>query len=251
MSTRLRTRWSEGGAAIAVWFSTYSPSIAEGIAGLDFDVIVIDLQHGLLDENDATTMMRAMARTDATILCRVPSNKPGVIGRVLDAGAAGVIVPMVNSAADAQAAVRAARYAPDGERSFGPTRARLTGRTTDVAEMNDATLVIPMIETVQAVEHVEEIAAVDGGDALYVGPSDLSITLGLAPRGHHDDERFLGALERVLAAATAHGVAPAIHADASLAARRLDEGWSMVTVVTDIQAAMAGASDALDAARRR
>lgn len=251
MSTRLRDCWSQGRTAFGLWFSTDTPSAAEALSGLDFDYIVIDLQHGLMEVSGAISMMRAMARTEATVLCRVPTNEAGIIGRVLDAGAAGVIVPMVNDAADAEAAVRAARYAPLGDRSYGPTRSRLLGASADVAAANRSTIVIPMIETVEAIGNVDAIAAVDGIDALYVGPSDLSITLGLDPANDQDDARFSDALTAVLEAARAADVAPAIHADTRLAALRADQGFAMVTVVTDTQAVVAGATQALAAARVR
>ncbi|MFK8023380.1 MAG: HpcH/HpaI aldolase/citrate lyase family protein [Ilumatobacter sp.] len=249
MSTRLRDCWHDGRAGVGLWFSTDAASAAEALAQLDFDYVVIDLQHGLMEVADAISMMRAMARSDATLLCRVPVNEPGIVGRVLDAGAAGVIVPMVNDVGDAEAAVRAAKYAPRGDRSFGPTRARLVGGSLDTNVVNAETIVIPMIETVEAIDNVEAIAAVDGIDALYVGPSDLSITLGLPPGNDQDDQRFRDALDAVLAAAADHEVAPAIHSDASLAARRIAEGFAMVTAVTDTQAVMAGAAQALAAAR--
>lgn len=249
MSTRLRTCWAERRTAFGLWLSTDSASIAEGLAGLDFDYVVIDLQHGLVDIAGAIQVMRSMSRTDATLLCRVPANTDDIIGRVLDAGAAGVIVPMVNNADQAADAVAACKYAPLGNRSFGPTRRRLLGTRYDVGEENDETIVIPMIETVEAVELAPAIAAVPGVDALYVGPADLSITLGLAPANTHADHRFLDALASVLDAARAHGIEPAIHADASLAEARAAEGFTMVTVVSDIQAVMAGAGDALDSAR--
>lgn len=248
---RLRDCWAEGRTAFGLWFSTDAPSAAEALAGLDFDYVVIDLQHGLMEVAGAISMMRAMVRTEATLLCRVPTNEPGIIGRVLDAGATGVIVPMVNDASDAEAAVRAAMYAPRGDRSYGPTRARLIGSSADVDEANRSTVVIPMIETAEAVGNVAAIAAVDGIDALYVGPSDLSVTLGLAPANDQDDPRFAAALSSVLDAARLADIAPAIHADAQLAAFRSDQGFAMVTVVTDTQAVVAGATQALASARSR
>lgn len=249
MNSRLRTCWQEGRTAFGLWFSTDSPSAAEALADLDFDYVVIDLQHGLMEVAGAISMMRAMARTEATLLCRVPTNEPGIIGRVLDAGAAGVIIPMVNNASDAEAAVRAAKYAPRGDRSYGPTRARLVGSSADIGETNRSTIVIPMIETIEAIGNVASIAAIDGIDALYVGPSDLSITLGLSPANDQSDPRFAAALSSVLEAARTTGVAPAIHADAQLAALRSEQGFAMVTVVTDTQAIAAGALQALAAAR--
>ncbi len=246
---RLRRCWAENRPAFGLWRSTEAPSSAEALCEVDFDYVVIDLQHGLMEVAGAISMMRAMERSDATVLCRVPTNEPGIIGRVLDAGAAGVIVPMVDDADLATACVAAAKYAPAGGRSYGPTRTRITGTSTDVAAVNAATLVIPMIETAEAVRNVESIAAVPGVDALYIGPSDLSITLGLVPGNDQTDVRFTDALSAVKAAATRHSLAPGIHADPNVAAKRATEGFAMVTVVTDLQAVTAGARRALDSAR--
>ncbi|MEP1123314.1 MAG: aldolase/citrate lyase family protein [Ilumatobacter sp.] len=246
---RLRRCWEENRTAFGLWISTDAPSSAEALCDVDFDYVVIDLQHGLVEVAGAISMMRAMQRTDATVLCRVPTNEPGIIGRVLDAGAHGVIVPMVDDADLARACVAAAKYAPAGGRSYGPTRARMVGTSTDVAAVNDATIVIPMIETAEAVRNVESIATVPGVDALYVGPSDLSITIGLAPGNDQTDERFTHALSAVRAAAERCGVAPGIHADPQVAAKRAAEGFAMVTVVTDLQAVTDGARRALHSAR--
>ena len=249
MTGRLRSCWRDGRTAYGLWLSTDCPSSAEALAGIAVDYVVFDLQHGLLEVSGMISMMRAMSRSDATMLCRVPTNEPGIIGRVLDAGAAGVIVPMVDDADLARACVSAARYAPDGARSWGPTRARLTDGVRDVATANADVVVIAMIETEAAVAAVDSIASVPGVDALYVGPSDLSVTLGLTPRLDHDDDRFTAALGAVLTAARENGVVPAIHADPEIAARRASEGFSMVTVVSDVQALIDGARSALDAVR--
>lgn len=247
-ATRLRQCWNDERTAFGVWLSTNGATTAEALAGAGYDYIVIDLQHGLVDATEALAIMRALAATDATVLCRVPSNDAAAIGRVLDAGASGVIIPMVNDADAARQAVAACRYAPDGTRSFGPTRARLSGAPFDTAIANDTVLCIPMIETAEAVAHVDAIAAVPGVDALYLGPADLSLTIGLAPVGHHDDERFTSALDAVRSACAENGIAPGIHANPAIAARRAGEGFSMVTVTTDIDALKRGAAAALQAA---
>ncbi|WP_420451363.1 HpcH/HpaI aldolase family protein [Ilumatobacter sp.] len=249
--TRLRRCWRDGATALGLWFSTDSPAGAEALCELDVDYVVIDLQHGLIEVSGAISMMRAMARSDATVLVRVPTAEPGIVGRVLDAGAEGVIVPMVDDADIARSCVRAARYAPHGQRSYGPTRSRLTGASTEIADVDASTIVVAMIETTDAVANVEAIAAVPGIDALYVGPSDLSITLGLGPGVEQADERFTHALESVLEASRRHGVAPGIHADASISATRAAQGFAMVTAVSDVAALVDGARRALDAARPR
>ncbi len=244
-ATLLRACWAERRAAFGMWLSTNGTSSAEALSSLGFDYIVIDLQHGLIDLADALAVMRALAGTNATVLCRVPTNEPGIIGRVLDAGAEGVIIPMVNDAAAAERAVSACRYAPHGTRSFGPTRARLSGAPFDTAEANATVLCIPMIETAEAVANIGDITAVAGIDALYVGPADLSLTIGLSPGGHHDESEFTSSLDAVLSACASNDVAAGIHANPALSSRRASEGFTMVTVTTDVEALTSGARTAL------
>jgi 4-hydroxy-2-oxoheptanedioate aldolase len=181
-----------------------------------------------------------MARTPTTPLVRVPWNEPGIIGRVLDAGALGVIIPMVNTPEDAARAVAACRYAPDGSRSYGPLGALARYGPEYVATANQRVLCIPMIETRQAVEAVDDILAVPGIDAVYVGPADLSLTYGLPPGADQADPVFHSALATVVAACQRHGVVPGVHANATLAPARVEAGFRMVTVGFDAMPAMAG-----------
>jgi 4-hydroxy-2-oxoheptanedioate aldolase len=191
------------------------------------------MQHGLSDIDYVLRMLHAMARTPTVPISRVPWNEPGIIGRVLDAGALGVIIPMVNSREEAERAVAACRYAPDGARSFGPlvVGARIGAGYYGAA--NATVACIPMIETRPAVEHIDEILSVPGIDAIYIGPADLSVSYGLAPALDHDDEVFVTALATVVAACQRHGVVPGIHASAALAGARHAAGFRMITVGFD------------------
>jgi 4-hydroxy-2-oxoheptanedioate aldolase len=143
---------------------------------------------------------------------------------------------MVNTVAEARAVVRSCRYAPEGARSFGPLMA---GLRTDAqpAEVNERIAVIPMIETVEALANLDDILSVPGIDAVYVGPADLSLTLGLPPRNNDDEPRFTEALEAIVAGCRRHGVVPGIHSNGPLAARRLEQGFRMITVAADMVAA--------------
>jgi 4-hydroxy-2-oxoheptanedioate aldolase len=196
------------------------------------------MQHGLSDIDGAITMFQAMARTPTVPIARVPWNEPGIIGRALDAGALGVIIPMVNSPEEARRAVAACRYAPDGARSFGPRIVAARVGPGYYAAANTTVACIPMIETRQAVEGIDDILSVPGIDAVYIGPADLSITYGLAPATDHDDEAFVGALATVVAACQRHGVVPGIHASAALAGARHASGFRMITVGFDVEPAM-------------
>jgi 4-hydroxy-2-oxoheptanedioate aldolase len=236
--TSLTSLWRDGRTTLGAWISLRDPLLAEvaGMAGYDY--VVVDLQHGMSDLQQAIVLLHALARSAAVPIVRVPWNEPGIIGRVLDAGAMGVIIPMVNSPEEAAAAVAACRYAPVGARSFGPLGAAARYGTTYAAAANEDVACIPMIETRRAVETVDDILAVPGIDAVYIGPADLSLTYGLPPAPDHDGEPFNAALATVVAACRRAGVVPGIHASAPLAAKRHAVGFRMITVGFDALPAM-------------
>ena len=236
----LNERWRDDGTALGAWISLREPLLAEAAALAGFDYVVIDMQHGLADFADVAAMVQAMARTTAVPVVRVPWNEQGIIGRVLDAGALGVIIPMVNSVDDARSAVEACRYAPVGTRSIGPLVTRTRHGADFPAIANEVVACIPMIETRQAVDDIDDILAVPGIDAVYIGPADLSLTYGLAPVVDHEGGPFIEALARVVAACRRHGVVPGVHANAALAAKRHGVGFRMITVGFDAATAIAG-----------
>jgi len=166
----------------------------------------------------------------------VPWNDPGIIMKMLDAGAYGIIVPLVNSRADAEAAAAACRYPPQGIRSFGPTRAVYYAGLDYFAYANQEVCCIPQIETATAVENLDEILSVPGVDAVYIGPMDLSISLGLPPQMDSDVPAYAEARQRILEACRRHSVAPGIHTSAFAAPKRIAEGFRMVMVVSDLGA---------------
>jgi 4-hydroxy-2-oxoheptanedioate aldolase len=234
----LRRRWRDGVTTLGAWISLRDPLLAEAAALAGFDYVVVDMQHGLADYADVAAMVQAMAGTATVPVVRVPWNEPGIIGRVLDAGALGVIIPLVNSPDEARLAASACRYAPVGTRSIGPMVTRMRYGPKFAAVANDVVACIPMIETRQAVENVDEILAVPGIDAVYVGPSDLSLSYGLSPAPDHEGDPFAGALARVVDACRRHDVVPGIHANSSLAAKRHGAGFRMITVGFDATSAI-------------
>ncbi len=248
-TSRLKQVWADGGAALGLWVSTDSASTAEVVAVPDVDYVSIDMQHGLIDYSGALNVMRSLSATDATIICRVPWNEPGIIGKVLDAGAMGVIIPMVNTVEQAEAAIAACRYAPSGSRSHGPVRAAHVNGPNYPATANERVACIPMIETAEAVGNLDAILDVDGIDAVYVGPADLSLTLGLAPAGDHDDAAFVEALDTIVAACASRGIVAGIHANPGLTQKRLAQGFRMVTVTSDLLALASGLANDLATAR--
>lgn len=240
MKNRLKEKWRAGEPTYGVWLAIPSPLVAEASAHAGFDYVCIDMQHGVADYQVAVAMLAAMRGSESTPIVRVPWLEPGIIGRMLDAGALGVVIPMVNSRAEAQAAVAACRYAPAGARSFGPIRAGIAFGADYYSWANDEIACIPMIETRQAVEAVDDILSVPGIDAAYVGPADLSITYGLPPGVDNPGTVFDEAIETIVGSCNRHGVTPGIHSVSSLAAKRVGNGFRMITVSSDLQATTTG-----------
>jgi 4-hydroxy-2-oxoheptanedioate aldolase len=193
-------------------------------------------------------MLRAIGTKDSIPFVRVPWNEQGIIGKVLDAGAYGVIVPMVNSRAEAEAAVRACRYAPVGQRSYGPNRVTYYAGGDYFGNANEQVACIPMIETRQAIQNLDEILSVPGIDAVYVGPADLSITLGLQPRMDNAGA-FAEASAAIVAACARNNIAPGIHANAKLAPSHAENGYQMITVAADVLGMARAAHQDLQAVR--
>ena len=243
--------WRQGERTIGVWLSLANVHIAETLANLGFDWLCMDLQHGLLDYKDLTSMLPAVSATETTPLVRVPWNEPYEIMKALDAGAYGVIVPMINSRADAEQAVAACRYPPAGNRSFGPVRAALHGgREAYAKDANDQIACIAMVETAQGLENLDEIAATPGLDGIYIGPNDLALAIGLAPRGDNDDPAHAEAVHRIQAACGKRGVAVGVHASSlTFAQRHLQRGFQFVTLGSDLGFLSKTASQELAAAR--
>ena len=203
--------WRRGEQTIGCWLSLANSYTAEAISKLGFDWVCIDMQHGLIDYSDLTSMLPAISSSDATPLVRVPWNEPYEIMKALDAGAYGVIVPMVNNREEAAQAVAACRYPPDGTRSFGPIRAALYAGNGYAQEANDQLACIAMIETVEGIENVEEIVATPGLDGIYIGPADLALALGLPVSGDQPQAEHLEVVTRIRDVCRQHKVAVGIH----------------------------------------
>ncbi|MGE3075093.1 MAG: HpcH/HpaI aldolase/citrate lyase family protein [Dehalococcoidia bacterium] len=228
----VKEKWARGEVTHGAWLSIPSSFSAEIMAHQGFDWLCIDMQHGVVDYQVALTMLQAIGTTETIPFVRVPWNEFGIIGKVLDAGAMGVIIPMVNSPEEARQAVAACRYFPEGSRSFGPTRASYYAGTDYFAGANTQIACIPMVETKQAVERLDEILSVPGIDAVYVGPADLSITYGLQP-GMNNGSPFEEARIRIAQKCAEYGVTAGIHANASLAEKHATAGYRMITISGD------------------
>ena len=249
---RPRARWRADEPTLGGWIMTHDPIIAEQLARCGFDEVTVDLQHGSIEIGHLSNLFMAIAAGGAAPMVRIPAADPVTIGRVLDLGAAGVIVAMVESRAGAEAVVAACRYAPAGIRSAGPLRAQYTIGSGD---WDDLTSVIKgvMVESAAGLANVEEIAGTPGIDGIYIGPGDLGIALGMPPGRPRDETQtatFVAAIDRVLRACQDAGVVPGIHTgDAATAARWIRRGFRWVTVVSEYGLVINGGTRELAATR--
>jgi 4-hydroxy-2-oxoheptanedioate aldolase len=231
------------------WLTIPGAFAAEVMGSAGFDWYCIDLQHGMITRADLVEMLQGLAVCASLNLVRVPWNHPPDIMWALDAGAAGVIVPMVNNAEQARAAVSACRFAPAGTRSWGPTRAALHARPGAPAELDASVRCIVMVETVEAVQCLDDILDVPGVDGVFVGPSDLAVSMGLDPRDV-DDAGHAAAIERILRRCLAHAVLPGIFCGTAQAAIRYrDLGYRLLALCSDIRLVRDAASRELACVR--
>jgi 4-hydroxy-2-oxoheptanedioate aldolase len=247
----LRSIWSRGEAVVNGWLAIPSAFSAEVMAHQGFDSLTVDMQHGVVDYQVAVTMLQAISTTPVVPLARVPWNDPARLMKILDAGVYGVICPMVNTREEAQALVGACRYPPRGFRSWGPVRASLYAGADYGDRANDELVVMPMIETAEALKNLDDILSVPGVDAVYVGPSDLSLALGCKPRLDQTDPPVVEAQREILRACKRHGVIAGIHnATAAYALRMIEEGYQFVTLASDGRHLAAKAAEEVGAVRK-
>ncbi len=243
---RLREIWKSGGAAVNGWLAIPNSFSAETMAHQGWDSLTIDLQHGVVDYQAMVTMLQAISTTATVPVVRVPWLEPGILMKTLDAGAYGVICPMVNTREDAQKLVAYTHYAPRGTRSFGPVRALLYGGTDYPTRANDTIVAFAMIETAKALDNLDDILSVEGLDAIYIGPSDLSLALGCTPTFDDLDPKAAEAVDHILDRAKAHGVVAGIHNGAPEAAlKRIAKGFRFVTVSSDARLMASGAQQVM------
>ena len=238
---RLRTLWKEDKAVVNGWLAIPSSFSAETMAHQGWDSLTIDLQHGVVDYADMLRMLQAISTTATVPIVRVPWLEPGILMKALDAGAYGVICPMVNTREDAQKLVAYTHYAPRGTRSFGPVRATLYGGADYPTHANDTIVSFAMIETRQALDNLDSILSVEGLDAIYIGPSDLSLSLGCRPVFDDVDPLVDQAITHIVERATAHGVKAGVHnGRPDVAKARIAKGFRFVTVSSDARMIAAG-----------
>jgi 4-hydroxy-2-oxoheptanedioate aldolase len=226
--------WREGKPAVGAWLSIPDGFAAEVMAHTGVDWLCIDMQHGCIDYSDVVPMLTAISTTSVTPFVRVPWNEPSMIMKVLDAGAYGVIVPMVSNRAEAERAVAACRYPPTGMRSNGPNRAVLYGGADYQKNADREMACIVMIETPEGIEKMEEIISTPGLDAAYIGPTDLALALGVPPLMDNDDPKHVATVNRILETCKRHNVVAGMHTASSRYTQRyIDQGFQMVMLVAD------------------
>ena len=252
MPNKLKARIDAGKACVNVLLAIPSGFSAEMMAGCGWDSVTVDMQHGVQDYQSMVQCFQAMDKHPITPTVRVPWNEPGIIGKALDGGAWGIISPMCNNAAEAKALADACLYPPKGKRSNGPMRAAAYGVMSSYqSTANDEVLVIPMIETQEGIDNIDEILSVPGISGIYVGPSDMGMSLGLIPILDREEPLILGIYEKLLASCKKHGKFAGIHnGSAAYAVRMIKLGFQLVTIQNDSGLMMRAAREAVGHVRK-
>lgn len=249
-ANKLRDIWVSGGAAVNGWLAVPNGLSAETMAHQGWDSLTVDIQHGVVDYQAAVTMMTAISTTDTVPVVRVPWLDAGHLMKALDGGAYGVICPMINTREDAERLVAYTHYPPQGTRSFGPIRGLLYGGADYPKHANDTIVAFAMIETRQGLDNLDEILATPGLDAVYVGPSDLSLALGCTPTFDDVDPPAAEAIELIVAKAREHGKIAGIHnGTPETALKRIEMGYQFVTISSDARLMASGSQQVLSAMR--
>lgn len=245
LQNRLKSQLRQGQLTFGVTLSIGHPEVSYALGNLGLDWINFDMQHTVLDVQTTAAMIQAMSYSQTVPIVRVPSNDIAVINKALDFGACGVIVPLVNSREDAEKAVRSSRYAPKGTRSWGQ---RAAFRDLDYAATADVEImVIPQIETGLALRNLEEIVCTDGIEAVFCGPFDLSMSLGVFRQ--FDNPEFVKGLELIVSTCRAHDVAPGLLAPIGSIEKSLRLGFKLISLGGDLPMLVSSIAKALEKAR--
>lgn len=249
-TNRLRDVLERGEPAVSAWMSIDSAYLAEVLAHCGYDAVTVDLQHGMFGIDRAISLLQAVSAGPAVPMARCPSRDPAMIGKLLDAGAYGIVCPGVDTADQAAAFVSACRYPPSGARSYGPSRGLLYGGPDYVSQADTTILTWAMVESATALENLDAILATAGLDGVYVGPNDLALSLGEIPGRSQPPARVAAALVRVAEAAHAAGRwAGVFCADAHVAREMVELGYDLVTPGNDVGVIRAAAAKRIAIAR--
>ncbi len=233
---RIKAKWNANESAILAWLQIPSAQSAELMASLDFDGLVVDLQHSVIDYRTAVEMFTAIELRNCEPLVRPRQNEFAEIGKLLDGGASGVIAPLIDIPGSAEALANAIHYPPAGQRSLGPRRPALRWGAEYRHRTGELLVSLAMIETQAGLDNLEAVLSVANLDGVFVGPSDLALSLGCEPSADPTDTRVLEAIayirDRTHAAKKRVGI---FCGKATTARQRLNDGFDLVSVGTDLQ----------------
>ncbi|MEO4045392.1 aldolase/citrate lyase family protein [Hoeflea sp. CAU 1731] len=243
----VRRVWTEGRAAVNGWIAVPSVLNIEAMAKARWDALTVDMQHGTADYADLLSILPVIEKSGATPIVRAPWLDEAAIMRALDAGALGIIAPMIETRQDAERFVSACCYPPQGARSFGPVRARLAWGDDYARIANQEVLVFAMIETKTAVANLDAILSVPGLSGIYIGPADLSLSHGFAPGFDREEPEMRALIADIRARSSAAGLRCCLHCGSPLyASKAAAAGMDLVTIGSDARFVEAGALAALD-----
>lgn len=246
MQNALKSQLKNGKTTFGITVTIGSPEVPYALGNLGLDWVNFDSQHSVLNNSTISEMIQALGHSKTVSIVRVLSNDLGQINKALDMGAQAVIVPLVNTRMEAEKAVRSAKYTPPGSRSFG---SRVSLRDPEyTATADDEIMVIPQIETALGLQNVEEIVTTDGVDAVFCGPYDLSMSLGIFRQ--FENPAFQRAVERIISTCEAHGVAPGLLAPTGPVQRDIQRGFKMISLGGDLSILIQGIGAVLRTARQ-
>jgi 4-hydroxy-2-oxoheptanedioate aldolase len=249
---KLKEIFNKGGSAINGWLQIPNSFTAELMANQNWDSLTLDMQHGVIDYSHAISMLQAISTTDVVPLARVNWNEPGQIMKILDAGAYGIICPMVSNRKEAENFVQACMYPPRGYRSYGPIRGLVYGGPDYADEANNEILKFAMIETKESLDNLDEIMQTPGLDGIYIGPADLSLAIGEKPSfDKPEGDPVFEVIMKILEHAKKNKVIAGIqNAQPEYAHKMIKKGFQLVTIGTDQRFMVAAAKASLGTIRK-
>ena len=240
---KLKELFKTGKPIINSWLAVPSSFSTEVMAQQGWDSLTIDMQHGVVDYQNALQMLQAISTTDVVPMARVNWNEPGQIMKILDAGCYGIICPMVSNKEEAEKFVQACMYPPNGYRSFGPVRGLIYGGSDYAKHADQEMLKFAMIETKESLDKLDEIMSVKGLDGIYIGPADLSLAIGEEPGfDKPENSKAYSQILKILEHAKKNKIFAGIHnGTPEYALKMIDKGFNFVTIGADQRAMSAGA----------
>jgi len=244
---KVKQMWREGKPVTVGWVGSADTYMAEILANVGFDALVLDIQHGMgIGPDRAANWFQAVSTTDTVPMARIPWNQPVWYQWVLDAGAYGVIVPLVNNEEEAIQAGRSCRYPPLGYRSIGPNRANLYAGSDYVKNANDEIVCLVMVESIETIPHLDAMAKAPGIDGFYIGPSDLAFSMGLNPKSFKESAEHSAACQKVLDVARANGLVAGTHCfSIEETVERFQQGFMLCPAISDGSLLASAAKSAL------